>query len=336
MIRAAFSRGELSYAKVRALTRVADEGSEEELLELARCMTASQLERAVRAYRHVSANEANEGHENAYLDHYWDEDGTLVLNARLAPEDGALFLRALEAARNGLSDRGSAEPRMPTNAEALVAVADASLARGDASRTGGERYQVVVHVDAAALAGEADRGCELDDGPAVAPETARRLSCDSSLVRIVERDGEALTVGRRTRTIPPALRRALQSRDRGCRFPGCENLRFVDAHHVRYWSHGGETRIDNLVLLCRRHHRPVHEGGYSIASLPRGRLRFMDPRGAPISAVPRPRQGFVDGLLERNQHCGLSIDPETCLSGIGERMDLSYAVDALIQIAGKT
>ncbi len=342
-IRDSFARGELSYAKVRALTRVADGDSEEELLELAACMTAAQLERAVRAYRRVTAEEANEAHENAYLDHYWDEDGSLVLSGRLAPEDGALFLRALEAARDSLWQRdreeeggGSAEPRTPTNAEAVVAVADAALTREDANRTGGERYQVVVHVDGATLSGEGDRGCALDDGPAVAPETARRLSCDSSLVRIVEQGGEALDVGRKTRTIPPSLRRALKARDRGCRFPGCENHRFVDAHHVRHWSQGGATSIDNLMLLCRRHHRLVHEGGYAVECLPRGRLRFRDQRGSPVPSVPRPPRGGLDRLVERNLHSGRAIGPETCLGGTGERMDLSYAVDALLQIAGQT
>ena len=208
LIREAFSRGELSYAKVRALTRVAEPDSEEELLELAFHMTASQLERAVRAYRFVTAAEANDLQSVAYVGYTWEDDGSLTLRARLAPEDGALVLRALEAARDRLQERewedesGSAEPRRPTSAEAFVAMADMSLGGGRSDRSGGERYQVVVHVDAT------DGKSILEDGSALADETARRLACDASVVELVEKDGEPLSVGRKTRTIPPSIRRA--------------------------------------------------------------------------------------------------------------------------------
>src|SRR5919201_1275772 len=232
LLHAAFARGELSYAKVRALTRVARPESEEELLELARHLTAAQLERAVRAYRRVSSEEAAAAQAAAYIGYCWDEDGSLLLQGRLAPEEGALFLRALEAARDLLRERaerdssaeaavpecGSAEPRpaayRPTNAEALVALADTALAAVPRASSGGERYQVVVHVDAAALARDAEGACALEEGPALAPESARRIACDSSLVRLEEREGEPLSIGRRTRTVPPALRRGAAPRDR--------------------------------------------------------------------------------------------------------------------------
>lgn len=355
LVHAAFARGELSYAKVRALTRVAQVGSEAELLELAFALTAAQLERAVRAYRRVSALEAREVHAKEELTWYWDEDGSLVVRARLAPEDGALLLQALQASRERLWKRepddedGSAGPRendsvaradgegrsaeplpreiRPTNVEALVAMADASLAyEGD--RSGGERYQVVVHVDEAALAGSDAGGAVLDGGPAVAAETVRRIACDASLVRVGQgRAGPSLDVGRRTRTIPPALRRALRLRDRGCRFPGCENHCFVDAHHIRHWARGGATALDNLVLLCRRHHRLVHEGGYRVDE----RGRFYDARGRPIPPTPRPRPGDARELLERNRE--LAITARTCACGDGDPLDLDLAVAALCQIA---
>ena len=311
LTRAAFARGRISFAKVRALTRIAQPDSEEELLELALNLTAAQLERAVRAYRRVTTEEAVAVQENAYLHWYWDEDGSLVLEGRLAPEDGAAFLQALDAVR----ERGSAEPQ-PTNADALVAMAEA--ASSGTGRSGGDRYQVVVHVDESALGG----GCELEDGPPLAPETARRLSCDASLVEIRERDGKPLSVGRKTRSIPPALRRALKRRDRGCRFPGCENYRFVDAHHIRHWARGGETKIDNLVLLCRRHHRLVHEGGYSVERLPGERLRFRGPHGAPIPDSPRPPPGSLDQLV--------ALETGAYSTGANDRMDLGLAVDALL------
>jgi len=322
LIRAAFASGELSYAKVRALTRIAEPEAEEELLELALHLTAAQLERAVRAYRRVSTGEAVRVQDAAYVDWYWDEDGSLVLRGRLAPEDGAVFLQALDAARDGLrqqrrnDERGSAEP-WPTNAEAVAAMADRALSGSE--RTGGERHQVVVHVDHAALAG-CDAGCELADGPAIAPETARRLACDSSVIQLQERAGKALSVGRKTRSIPPALRRALKRRDRGCRFPGCEHHLFVDGHHVRHWARGGETNIDNLVLLCRRHHRLVHEGGYSIERLG-DRFRFRDPWGRPISrrteaAAGQPRLSLArePAAGDRRRHL-----PERCGRQPGSR-----------------
>src|SRR5581483_12017518 len=123
-----------------------------------------------------------------------------------------------------------------SNVEALVAMADAGIAAREHDRSGGARYQVVVHVDARTVANDADGRGELADGPALAAETARRVSCDASIVELRERDGEALSLGRKRRTVSPSLRRALQARDRGCRFPGCERTRFVDAHHVQHWS----------------------------------------------------------------------------------------------------
>jgi hypothetical protein len=331
LIHDAFARGEISYAKVRALTRIADSDSEAELLELACQLTASQLERAVRAYRRVTGDEAAAAQAAAYLVWSWGDDGSLVFKGQLAPEDGAMFLRALDAGRDALRDErrgeegGSAEPR-PTNADALAAMAD--LALSGAERSGGERYQVVVHVDEAALGGKNEGGCMLDEGPSIAPETAQRLSCDSSVVRMTEREGETVSIGRRARAVPPPMRRALRARDGGCRFPGCENRRFVDAHHLQHWAQGGETKLDNLVLLCRRHHRLVHEGGYSVEPLSDRRLRFRDPWGAPIPDVPRPPPGSPEGLRDFNG--AAAMDAKTYRAGAGDRMDLDLAVEALL------
>jgi hypothetical protein len=244
LMRAAFARGELSYSKVRTLTRVADADSEEELLDLAGAATASQLERLVRAYRRITDEEANDLHANAYLTTFWNGDGSLAIYGRLAPEDGAVFLRALDAARDQLweKERGSAEPQRPTSAETLVELSDMALAATQ-GRSGGERYQILVHLDADG------GGCTLDDGPSLAPETTRRLICDCSLVAMSERNGKTLNVGRKTRTISPGLRRALRARDHSCRFPGCNNRYFVDGHHIQHWTRGGVTSLDNVLLL---------------------------------------------------------------------------------------
>jgi hypothetical protein len=318
---ASFARGELSYAKVRALTRVATRETEDELLELACVSTASQLERTVRAFRRVTPMDARAQQEAAHLSVFWNPNGSLEIHGRLAPEDGALLLRALDALRDASwkDARGSAEPRparQASNAEALVAVADAALAHEGSARPGCERYQVVVHADGAAISHDGDGCCEVDDGSALAPDTARRLACDASVVR----------EGRKSRTIPSAMRRALQRRDRGCRFPGCENRRFVDAHHVRHWAQGGETSLGNLVLLCRRHHRAVHEGGYRVDHAG----RFFYPWGGEIDAAPPLPRGRLQGLAERTRN--LSIDHRTCAPGLGERLDLAAAVDYMLEI----
>jgi hypothetical protein len=332
LVRASFERGELSYAKVRALTRVSAPAKEDELLELAGELTASQLERALAAGCRVDPDAACAVQEAERLSWGWADDGSLVFSGRLAPEDGALFAKALEAARERLwaagRDRagGSAEPPVaPTRVEALVAVADASLS-GTRERSGGDRYQVVVHVDAAALGADAGGSSVLEDGPPLAVETVRRLACDASLVTLVERAGKPLGVGRKTRSIPPMLGRALRARDGCCRFPGCPNTRFLHAHHVRHWSNGGPTDLENLMLLCRRHHRLVHEGGWTIDA----DGCFRDPFGRRLASVPERVDGDVEELLVSNER--LQLGPRTLRGGRGERIDLSAVADSLFRI----
>jgi hypothetical protein len=208
-------------------------------------------------------------------------------------------------------------------------MADALLAGGDGTRTGGDRYQVVVHVDTATL-GEDERGetCELEDGVPLAPETARRLACDAAVVRILERDGRPLSVGRKTRSIPPALRRALAARDRGCRFPGCTARHHIDAHHIEHWARGGETKLRNLVQLCRHHHRLLHEGGYSILNHGDGRITFRRPDGRRIAECPAAPRGRLAAVHTRR------IRSQACVSlSHGERMDLDLGVDWMLRFA---
>ncbi len=306
LIRASMARGELSFSQVRALTRVAEPENEADLLELARGLPAAQIERMVRAWRLGSrqAEEAREErrHQERCLSLVPDHDGMVVVRGRLTPEAGALLMRAVEAAADALYRRGhvpgegkrwrhalerEAEARR-RRADALALLAERALAAGFGAEDGApvsgsraERYQVLLHVDAETLA-EGPEGAgrsELEEGTRVSAETSRRVSCDAAVVRI-EHDarGSVVGAGRRRRTVSPALRRALEARDRGCRFPGC-GLRFTDAHHVTHWADGGETSLANLVLLCRHHHRLVHEGGWSVEWWGEGRPAFFDPRG---------------------------------------------------------
>ncbi len=346
-VRGAFASGELSFSKVRALTRVATEDNEEELVGMARHATAAQLEVMVRSYRRTSRVEelelANARHAARSLVHHYDDDGFLVIKARLDPEEGAVVLAALAAATQAVGESVTAETRdahplrsSTRNADALVALAETVLSSGPRPCSGGDRNQVVVHVDANALFDDTDGRCELDDGAAVASETARRLACDAGLVRLVNRGGEPLSIGRKTRTIPQAIRRALRARDRRCRFPGCTESRFVDAHHIRHWARGGETALSNLVHLCRFHHRFVHEGGCRLEKTRAGDLRFILPSGNGITESPSSCSTHADELRRINRELGITIGEETCVPlWSGEAMDYGAAVEWLMSTASE-
>jgi hypothetical protein len=370
-IRATFERGELCYSQVRALTRVATPDTEPDLIEIARHATAAQLETVVRAFRGVLGAELGSSrpeYERRYVRCQHDDDGSLLIHARLPAEEGALVLAGLEAARDALREAravpaggadGSAsaeatqigdigaeaaeaaepadgeespgERTAVSNADALALMAETLLASGPAQRTGGERHQVVVHVDAAMLDNDEEGSCQLEDGAALHPETARRLACDASVVRILERDGRPLSVGRRTRSVPPALRRALRSRDRICRFPGCSQPRFLHAHHVEHWAQGGRTDLSNLVHLCPHHHRLVHEGGYRMEHRAGGALRFRRPDGRPLPTAPARARGERRELLRRHGERGLVMTEETCAPRCGDRLDLGWVVGGLAE-----
>ena len=342
--------------------------------------------------------------------HTWvDDDGMVVVRGRLTPEVGSVFRRALEAAvavdlgataeggamangrrrggdrrcRDGAGGRGGrggrcgAEPRDSGRRTRSGRLAECALAGGLDQGTAGDRYQVVLHVDAETLTEDArpsaaEAGCGADGGGAdgadglagvpagtprpvrratgcpgpragrqaalaedggirVGQETARRIACDAATVTLQHGpDGGVLDVGRRTRTVSPALRRALAARDGQCRFPGCEARR-CDAHHVRHWADGGETALANLVLLCRRHHRAVHEEGFRV-HVDGGAIGFLRPDGRPLPEAPDapdwegPALAPVDRRLA---DAGLGIDAETAPRWQGEPLDVGWAIDVL-------
>ncbi|MFZ0383076.1 MAG: DUF222 domain-containing protein [Solirubrobacteraceae bacterium] len=345
-IREAFSRGQLSYCKVRALTRAATPATEAGLLEIARHATGAQLEKLVRCYsKALSATlgAAQRAQECRYLRWSWNEDGSLRLEGQLPPDDAAVVINAVDALQETHEeDDYVASPVAARRADALVALAkgglpgtDAAADAGAASPAGGASPtvpEIVVHVDAATLASEdVVERAELADGPTLPAETARRLGCDAAVVRIVERDGRPLSVGRRTRTIPPALRRALRSRDDGCRFPGCTHQNFLHAHHIQHWARGGPTALENLVQLCSYHHRLVHEGGFKVERSGGGAVRFRRPDGRAIA--PAPECGSVVGgsLAEQHRARGVVVDAFTCRPrSAGESLDYDLAMDALL------
>ena len=449
----AMRRGRISYSKVRAVTRVATPENEQRLLDVALAGTAEHVEQIARSWRRVdrAAEQAEEQrqHLNRSLRTWVADDGMVVVRGRLTPEVGAVLRRALEAACDEARREPAAEgdgstagdgsaaagavDEQPTlaqrQADAIGMVAEAALAGGLDSGTAGDRYQVVLHVDAEALteprgvpagtsagaaagpghqspgrrapaetsAGVVGPGREMpggyvpagtpdDDsgqsgagrrtggrrwrrtsGPcpgarpapsaAVAPgppadppagsqtvldeaggihvsaETARRVACDAAAVTMRHGPGgEILDVGRRTRTVSPALRRALAARDRQCRFPGCGNRR-CDAHHVEHWADGGATALDNLVLLCRRHHRAVHEEGFCITRDDAGAVQFVRPDGRSLLAAPLAPEWAGEALEPTNERLaedGIAIDPHTATPAWdGERLDLDWVISVL-------
>jgi hypothetical protein len=347
----ALARGELSYAKVRALTRVATPETEARLLAVGRAGTAAHVERIVRGWRaldrRAEARESKLRHASRALHVLQDEDGMVVVRGRLEPEVGALLLRALDAARETLYQkrrREVAEPcddppsRAQQQADALALLAETALHHELDPGAPGERYQVVVHVDAPALADPGQPGQSvLENGGRVSAETSQRLACDASRV-VMRHDegGRVVEVGARTRTIPPALRRVLQARDRGCRFPGC-GVPVGEGHHIRHWAQGGPTTLSNLALLCRRHHRAVHEEGYEVARGPDGALQFRRPDGQALPDVPSPAAVPADAVqLLRARHAaqGLRLHARTaCASWLGEPLDVGWAIGVLHPLA---
>ena len=334
----AFSRGEVSYSKVRAMTRIATPRTEADLLMFARHGTTQHVEKILRGYRRsIPLEEAERRHERRYVTWRYTEDGSIEISVRLDPEEGALVLQALRRVQDEVREvrraaeqreDGSAEPRAD-RAEALVEIARRELSGGRRQSPSADRYTVMVHVDEPVLS-DGDGACHLEDGSALSAEAARRMTCDGAVVQVVDgHDGEPLSVSRKTRTIPASIRRALRLRDGGCRFPRCTHKAFVDGHHIKHWSHGGETALSNLVLLCSFHHRLLHEGGASVQRELDGRFTFRTGAGRLIETAAVSVE--TGGIEAANAGLGLRIDATSvapCWDG--GRCDYGVAVAGLL------
>jgi hypothetical protein len=326
LIAAAFLEGRISYAKARALTRVAEPATEATMLEFAVTVTASQVERTLREVRRADKADEATVAERRRFDSWWDDDGMLVVRARLSPEEGAEFLTAVEARaeRDARRERAEArrvaaecdlssvdpdiarrfeEPDGRLAAERSTArrcAALASLAR-DAAHVGRRpgdppRREVVVHADAAVLADDAAAGkAYVEGGPALTGAVVRRMLCEATVVTMLENGREPMAVGRRRRHATRAQRRALLRRDGGCARPGCPETRIerLHAHHMRHWLFGGRTDLVNLVLLCDADHGLVHDLDLGM-SRRAGELVVLDRDGRRVWG--RADAAFVDGL----------------------------------------
>ena len=361
----ALRKGEISYSKVRAISRVATATNEGDLLTMARNTTGAQLAKICRLKRRVDRLERGDPRAleecRRYVLQHSTDDGMVSIQVRLLPDEAARVMRAFEAFGSGnLADGAVAVAELALaggTAEAPAAATCAgsgggavapradgaprcSTRRSAKRRTIRPPVEVVLHVSPADLEGRT----ELGDG--ISAEVSRRLLCDCGVVPMLE-DGSGTTidVGRKKRTIPAALRRALDSRDGGCRFPGCTNRLFTDGHHVKHWINGGETNLANTILVCRRHHRYLHEYGFTvevigngpaaaaagaIGALGEARLVFRDPEGRVIpSQGERPAvtcdpaervRGWVDGPIHAETRPagwdGLQVDYDRCVAAL--------------------
>ncbi len=369
-ISAAFAAGRISYSKVRAITRitgsdtatltriaaaiaagdpelrhvtVADpDTAEQVLLDLALSGTAGHVETVVRAVRrrHTPPEDAA---ARRSLSWHWDDDGSLVVRARLTPDAGAAFIAAIEALvpprattahsatpppddvdqRARELEPGPAVDRVAARrADALISLVDGG-AEEEVERG---RAQVIVHLDAATGA------ARLAGGPEIPTSTGERLACDARVQLLLhDREGNRMYLGRSRRLATPAQIAALTVRDgQGCRFPGCTPTRHLHAHHVRHWLRGGPTDIDNLVLVCSFHHTLIHDHGYRIHRLP-GRWVFSRPDGTPIPITGAPLTGNTESLIEMHARSRLRIDRTTLTPDwYGERLDPEPILDALL------
>ena len=393
VIRAEFAAARLSYAKVRALTRIAAAETERDLAAMAMPMTAGQLERFARAHRRVTAAQDADARKQRRLAWGWADDHVLMLRGMLPADGAAVLLQALRAARNDLEhphdddhgdhdggDGGPGGDRVPAEtrggklaardkedgldlsggkppavgkehaedmADALVEICAAYLRGKIVSADNADVYQVIIHAGTEAITAGGDDSaqdgvsaetpagtpvthpafplrCHFEDGGAVSPAALQLIACNATISTMLhDMAGNVLNVGRRTRKPSAALRRAVRERDGcRCRFPGCESRR-TDAHHILYWSNGGETKLRNLISLCKAHHRIVHDKGIIITATVGDGFAFYLPGGVPIS--PSPPFPEVNGDITTVHNA--AITPSTIIPpNSGERLDLNMAI----------
>ena len=335
LTRASFERGEISFEQAAAVAEVSTPGTEDELLQVAHDSTASRLKRIVAGYKSALRQmHSAELRSARYLSASYGADGSFRLSGRFTPEEGAIIRKALLKAQEELKNEiSSDDPRDPEGtigqADALVAIADSSLAGELKDRSSAERYQVLVHIDAESLSSDLGELSELEEGTQLHPETVRRITCDSSLVGLLKgADGTILDSGRKTRSISEPLRRALHARDRCCQWDGWERTRYTEAHHIKHWTRDrGTTQLTNLVRLCWTHHDLVHAADMSCEPKEGGGFVFRMPDGSLANEFTREMVAFGATLRERFRLEGHDLNPETSATNWnGEKLELNEAI----------
>jgi hypothetical protein len=294
----AYEDGRLGVDQLSALVRVATPDNDQALVDAAEGRSVSHSRAIAARITRLSRDEANDVHAIRFLQ-LLQRGNRMVLRGELTSEDGAVVEQALlglaqKAPKDLITGQfTSLEQRL---ADALVQACSQAL--GAEQDRDPDIPGVVCHIDARTLAG-VDGEAELEGGAQLAIETVERILCDCRFQIVKENEhGEAIGLGRLTRTIPRWLRRQLTFRDGGCRFPGCERLRWADGHHIIHWAKGGPTDPDNLISLCRHHHRLVHERGWAIVGDPAGEVAFRAPDGRELRSKPAPT-GAREDVLRR-------------------------------------
>jgi hypothetical protein len=356
LVDAAFAAGKLSYAKVRAITRVATPENEQEFINVAMHATASQIEKVTSAYRRVRVDPSEPAvDQRRFVRRTETRSGMVRIEMQLSPEQANVVWEALSAALDAGRSEGesvSAETPAPAaepgvsaetrpdpvdpvalqaeRADAVVSVAQAYL-RHD-PRTLGSSYELVVMTTKDQIEqGPGGVGGFLRDGTPVPLHIARMLACDCTRVDVeLSESGEILDVGRARRTIPSAIGRALWLRDGGCRVPGCGRKHHLHAHHIEEWADGGKTSTSNLVLLCPSHHALVHERQLFV-DVNEGKIEFRNGYGLKMHPVP-DRGADLEELDHWLATAEPGFDPAGTPLWDGSQLDLHSTVSALLSV----
>lgn len=355
LVDAAFASGKLSYAKVRAITRVAKPETEQDFIDIAMHATASQIEKLTAAYRRVRIDPSEPAADlRRFVRRTDTRSGMVRIEMQLAPEQANVVWEALSAALDagrreakdvsaetpaegeGVHPDVSAETRhdidpivlQAERADAVVSVAQAYLQHE--TRTLGSGYELVVMTTKGQLEqGPGGVGGFLRDGTPVPLHVARMLACDCTRVDVeTAESGEILDVGRARRTIPSAIGRALWLRDGGCRAPGCGRKHHLHAHHIEAWADGGKTSTSNLVLLCPSHHTLVHEGQIFV-DVSDGKIEFRNVYGLKMHPAPE-RSADLEALDRWLATAEPGFDPAGTPLWDGSHLDLHYAVSSML------
>ncbi len=282
----AYANGRISWDQLRPLTKFAEPETDAMWAKQAPCRPPAELYREADRHAEVRREEVEEVRRLRSLTLTREpERHAYYLEATLPAEEGA----AVEAALSKRAEKVVVTDDPLDRSGARMVDALVELVTGSAG-TEPARAIMVVHADVNALEGkEPSKGpwlAETETGARLSPDAIRRLACDADVEVLLKSAGRPVGIGRRSRTVPGYILRALRHRDMGCRFPGCGRKMWVYAHHLVHWADGGPTDLENLVLLCHAHHRLIHEGGWRTSGHPAGDLRFHDPGGTPLRMTP--------------------------------------------------
>lgn len=286
-LRAAFASGRIGIDKVVELTRFATSESEADLIGWASTVSASAIRRRADLWARAEKDAVQDAARARSLTWCYTDDGRrIAIEGEFPAAQGEVIVKAITRTAAiipvmpGEEDAAYNDARC---ADALYALASSTLAE-DADP---DRATLVIHADAEGLR-DGTGGCQIQGGPVIDPSIAQRLACNARIQTIVEDGfGRVAFVGRLRREPPAWMLRQVRYRDNGCVFPGCGSKRFAEAHHIKFWRHGGRTELENLALICSFHHRLVHEMGWSMRRVRDGTLAWFRPDGEIHRPGPR-------------------------------------------------